>query len=347
MRPIVASSGGGLLPHLHHAGGETVILPVHSKNPFVIRQNIKALVKIIESEKVDIIHARSRAPAWAAYYAAKHAGIHFMTTFHGIYGTTNIFKKYYSSIMARGERIIAISNFVCEHVLKTYHVPESRIRTIPRGVDFSIFDEAIVTPERLMRLTKEWRLADSPVPIIFCPGRISRIKGQHILIKALAGIRDMSFLCVIAGKDDGHEKYRMQLEKLIIDSGLEGKVRLTGSTNAMNEAYTLSSIVVVPSVQAEAFGRVAVEAQAVGRTVIATDHGGARETILDGQTGYLVPPNNVKLLGEAIARALHRDPALIHAMGQEAKKHVRAHFSIERMKADTIAVYREILDGGK
>lgn len=342
MKPLVASSGGQLVPHITHAGGEHIDLPLQSKNPFTMRKNIAALVEVIRRHDVRIIHARSRAPAWSAYFAAKETGIHFMTTFHGIYGTENPFKKYYSGIMARGERVIAISNFVREHILKTYKIDPERIRTIPRGVDFSIFDDARIKPERLVALTNEWRLADDPMPVIFCPGRISRIKGQHILIRALAGIRDLPFLCIIAGKDD-HEAYRAELEALIVSSGLAGKVRLCNSTNAMNEAYTLAHLVVVPSIQAEAFGRVAIEAQAMGKTVIATDHGGARETVIADETGYLVPPNNTRLLGDAIAHALARDPATVAAMGERAKKHVRERFSSERMKDATIAVYRELL----
>lgn len=346
MKPLVVSSGGQLIPHIHHAGGEAIILPVHSKNPLTMRKNILALVEIIKKHKVDIIHARSRAPAWSAYYAAQETGIHFMTTFHGIYGTQNIFKRWYNSVMARGERVIAISEFVREHILHTYRIDSARIRTIPRGVDFSIFDESKVRQERLIALTKEWRLADDPMPVIFCPGRITRIKGQHILIQALSQIRDMPFLCIIAGKDD-HDAYRAELEQLIVDGGLAGKVRICDSTNAMNEAYTLANLVVVPSIQPEGFGRIAIEAQALGRTVIATDHGGARETILPNETGYLVPPKNVKLMADAIARALHRDPAKVAAMGELAKRHVRAHFSSDRMKDATIAVYRELLDGAK
>ena len=343
MKPLVASSGGALVPHINHAGGEHITLPLMSKNPFVILRNIAALRAVIRKYGVDVVHVRSRAPAWSAYYAAKQAGAHFMTTFHGVYGLENAFKKRYNGIMARGERVIAVSQFVRDHILRRYGIAPERIRTIPRGVDFSTFDEAKVSPERLAALTKLWRLADTPVPIIFCPGRISRLKGHHVLIEALALIKEMPFMCIIAGKEDGHGEYRKKLEQQIIASGLEGKVRLVDSTNAMNEAYTLAHLVVVPSIQPEAFGRVAIEAQALGRAVIATNHGGACETIIPNETGYLVPPEDAKTLAEAIAFALNRDEATVEAMSEFAKQSVREHFSSEKMKNATIAVYKELL----
>ena len=343
MIPLVASHGGALVPHVTHAGGEHITMPLDRKNPFIIRANAWKLYRLIKARNVSIIHARSRAPAWAAYFAAKWAGIPFMTTFHGIYGTESNFKKHYNSVMVRGRRIIAVSNFVREHILATYDVDPAIIRTIPRGVDFNLFDENKVMPPRLAELTKSWLLFDNFAPVIFCPGRISRIKGQHVLIEALAKLGDMPFLCIIAGADTGHEDYRDELHDLIRAKKLEGKVRIAGPTHYMAEAYTLSSLVVVPSIQAESFGRIAIEAQAMGRLVIATDHGGARETILQNETGYLVPPENAEMMAEAIKFALERDDKTVKAMGQFAKNHVRQYFSSDRMKADTIAVYRELL----
>jgi glycosyltransferase involved in cell wall biosynthesis len=344
MVPLVASAGGALIPHVKHAGGEHITLPMDSKNPFTIRANAWKLYRIIKARKVNIIHARSRAPAWSAYYAAKWAGIPFMTTFHGIYGTEGAIKRHYNRIMLKGARVIAVSNYVREHILATYKVDPAIIRTIPRGVDFHLFDEAKLIPDRLQQLTKSWGLYDNFAPVIFCPGRISRIKGQHILIEALAKLKQTTpFLCIIAGADTGHEDYREELLELIRARGLAENVRLAGATNFMAEAYTLSNIVVVPSIQPESFGRVAIEAQAMGRLVIATDHGGARETIVGNETGYLVPPSNVDMMAEAIRFALGRDERVVKAMADFAKAHVRAHFSSDKMKADTIAVYRELL----
>jgi glycosyltransferase involved in cell wall biosynthesis len=341
--PLVASAGGALIPHITYAGGEHITMPLERKNPLIIRQNAWRLYRLIKARNISIIHARSRAPAWAAYYAAKWAGIPFMTTFHGIYGTESTMKKRYNSVMIKGARVIAVSHFVKEHILATYPVDPTIIRTIPRGVDFSVFDERKLIPDRIQQLTKSWGLFDNFSPVILCPGRISRIKGQHVLIEALSKLGDVPFLCIIAGSDIGHEDYRDELQDLIRARGLEGKVRLASSTNFMAEAYTLSSLVVVPSVQAESFGRVAIEAQAMGRLVIATDHGGARETIVNNETGYLVPPNDPEMMAEAIRYALSRDETITKAMGVFAQRHVRTHFSSALMKDDTIAVYRELL----
>jgi len=344
MVPLVASAGGALIAHIRHAGGEHISMPLDRKNPFVIRTNAWKLYRLIKARKVNIIHARSRAPAWSAYYAAKWAGIPFMTTFHGIYGTEGMIKKHYNSIMVKGKRVIAVSQFVRDHILATYNIDPAIIRTIPRGVDFNLFDESKLKPELMQELNKKWGLYDNFSPVIFCPGRISRIKGQHVLIEALAKLQHShSFLCIIAGTDNGHEDYREELERLVVARGLAGKVRITGPTNYMTEAYTLANIVVVPSIQAESFGRVAIEAQAMGRLIIATDHGGARETVVPNETGYLVPPDNSDMMAEAIRFALSRDERAVNAMADYAKAHVRANFSSEKMKTDTIAVYRELL----
>lgn len=343
MKPLVASHGGALIPHINHAGGEHITLPLDRKNPFIIRSNAWRLYRLIKQRHINIIHARSRAPAWAAYYAAKWAGIPFMTTFHGIYGLESKWKKKYNSVMVKGERVIAVSEFVRDHILATYDIDPTKIRTIPRGVDFNLFDDSKVIPGRLQELTKSWGLYDNFAPVIFCPGRISRIKGQHVLIEALAKLGDMPFLCIIAGTDNGHEDYCEDLKDRIRELKLESKVRMLGPTNYMTEAYTLSNLVVVPSIQAESFGRVAIEAQAMGRVVIATDHGGARETIVNNETGYLVPPDDADAMAEAIKYALGREPAMVQVMAAYAKQHVRRNFSSDKMKADTIAVYRELL----
>lgn len=343
MKPLIASAGGALLPHINHAGGEHITLPLDKKNPLIIRANAKALYSIIKERNVSVIHARSRAPAWSAYFAAKWAGIPFMTTFHGIYGTESALKRIYNRVMVKGERIIAVSNFVREHIIATYQVKPTIIRTIARGVDFNLFDDSKVKPGRLQELSKNWMLYDNFAPVILCPGRISRIKGQHVLVEALAKLGDLPFLCIMAGTYTGHEDYRDEVLDLIRAKGLEGKVRMVGATNSMAEAYTLANIVVVPSIQAESFGRVAIEAQAMGRLIIATDHGGAQETILNNETGYLVPPGDAQMLAEAIRYGLNRDEATVSAMANFARAHVHTHFSSDKMKADTVEVYRELL----
>jgi len=346
MKALVASRGGALIPHVNFMGGEHVPLQVDSKNPLVMYHNARKLYQLIKTRGINILHVRSRAPAWSAYYAAKWAGIPLVTTFHGIYGTEP-FKKIYNRIMLKGAVVIAVSEFVKQHILAEYSVDPAKIRLIPRGVDFSVFDENKAIPERIISLTKSWRLPEDNVPVIFCPGRISRIKGQHLLIDALSRMKEENFLCIIAGNDDGHEDYRIELEEQIVASGLAGKVRIANNTGYMNEAYMLSHLVVVPSTKPESFGRVAIEAQAMGKLVIATDHGGARETIVPNETGYLVPPNDPAIMADAIRYALGRDEATITAMATYAKHHVRQNFSSDLMKSRTIEVYRELLEQTK
>jgi glycosyltransferase involved in cell wall biosynthesis len=343
-KSLVASAGGQLLPHIHHVGGEHITLPLHSKNPLVIRKNIASLYDLITSRNVSLIHARSRAPAWAAYYAAKKAGIPFVTTFHGIYSQHSWFKKHYNSVMVKGRRVIAVSEFVRQHILANYDIAPEHITLIHRGVDFKTFDPEKPIADRFIKLNREWRIPEEPRKIIFCPGRISRIKGQHVLLHALAQLKDIPFLCVFAGKEDGHEDYRAELDALIIQLGLEGLVRIVPATQYMNEAYLLADVVVVPSLQPESFGRIAIEAQAMGKLVVATDHGGARETIIPNETGYLVPPEDAGAMAQAIHYGLTRDGDTMQAMRDYAMQHVRDHFSVTRMKQATLNVYHDVLN---
>lgn len=343
MVPLVASAGGPMIPHITHAGGEHFTLPLYSKNPLILRTNALRLYQLIKSHGVNLVHARSRAPAWSAYYAAKWAKVPFMTTFHGVYNSASAIKRHYNSVMVKGERVIAVSRFVQDHIINRYHVDPEKIRLIPRGVDFTIFDEKRVIPERIIQLTRGWRLPEDDTPLIFCPGRISRAKGQHLFLEALREMKDQRFMAVIAGSDQGHEEYRALLDKQIVDYGLEGKVRIDGPTNFMAEAYLLSSVVVVPSIKAESFGRTAVEAQAMGRVVVATDIGGVKETVLPNETGYLVPENDPASMAQAIRYALARDAQTTKAMSQFAIQHAHNHFSALQMKNRTIAVYKELL----
>jgi glycosyltransferase involved in cell wall biosynthesis len=301
-------------------------------------------VQIIKHKEVDLIHARSRAPAWSAYLAAKRTKIPFVTTFHGVYGLNGPFKKRYNSVMVKSDRIIAVSRFVYDHILREYKVDPTKVRLIPRGVDITIFDPEKLIPERIITLTKQWRLPDEERKIIFVPGRISRIKGLDVVLEALVKLADFPFLCIMAGSDHGHEEYRAELEHKIMEMGLEGKVRLANSTSYMNEAYSLSDVVLIPSIKPESFGRVSIEAQAMGKPVIAFDHGGVRETIINNETGYLIPVGDASAMAETIRYTLNRTPDMIHAMGVFARKHIQRSYSVLQMKEKTIQVYRELLE---
>ncbi|MGB0671240.1 MAG: glycosyltransferase family 4 protein, partial [Rhodospirillales bacterium] len=275
-RALVASTGGTLEHELRRQGGELIQLPVDSKNPLVMYKNIERLAEIIRREKVEIVHARSRAPAWSALHAARRTGKHFVTTFHGTYGRQGLFKSTYNSVMGRGERVIAISRFIAGHIRQYYGVPADRIRVIHRGVDLARFDPKVVSAQRVVQLANQWRLTEG-LPIVMLPGRLTRWKGQTIFIEALAKLGRQDIRAVIVGSDQGRTDYRQELENLIIRHGLAGVIRLVDHCPDMPAAYMLADVVVSASTEPEAFGRVVPEAQALGRPVVATDHGGARE----------------------------------------------------------------------
>ncbi len=341
-RAIVVSAGGPMVHDLTRVGAEHVILPVASKNPLTMYNNIGHLQKLIRKFNVDIVHVRSRAPAWSSWRAARRAGVHFVTTFHGTYSAGNWFKRYYNSVMCRGERVIAISNFIAGHLRRLYGVEASRIRVIYRGVDLERFDAARVSAERVVALANDWRLSDG-LPVVMLPGRLTRWKGQTIFIEAIARLGRRDIRCLLVGSHQGREGYKSELEALIEHHNLGEIVRIVENCRDMPAAYMLTDVVVSASTDPEAFGRVVAEAQALGRPVIAPDHGGARETVIDGQTGWLVPPGDIDALKEAIDRALKLDAPARKRIADKAIKNVRDHFSKKSMCAKTLDVYNEVL----
>lgn len=338
---IVASSGGPLVTPLQQAGAIHITLPMHSKNPFTIWINSRRIARLVRKHGVSIIHARSRAPAWSGWWAAKKTGCHFVTTFHGTYGLSGPCKRRYNSIMTRGERVIAVSNFIAEHIRKNYAPSPDALRVIHRGVDLKLFNPFGHSPQRMIQLAKEWRLPDH-LPLILFPGRITRWKGQDVFLNALARLPHRHFFAIILGDDKGHETYRRELEALIVKSNLEGHVRIARHTNYIVEAYMLARLVVATSIEPEAFGRVVLEAQAMGKPVIATNHGGPCETVIPDVTGWLVSPRQAEELAQAIDYVLHLEPAALQALGEEAYASAQ-HFSTDIMCQQTLSVYEEVL----
>ncbi len=341
-RSIVVSSGGVMVHELTRAGVEHIILPVDSKNPLVMRANIDRLVQIIRNENVDIVHARSRAPAWSALAAARKTGRHFVTTFHGTYKHGNAIRRWYNSIMTRGQRVIAISDFIAGHVRQVYGVPVSKIRVIHRGVDIGRFDPSRVSQERMIKLAEKWRLPDG-VPVIMLPGRLTKWKGQQVFIDAIKILDRQDIQCLIVGSDQGREGYRRKLLSAIESAGLNRLVHVIDNCDDMPAAYMLTDVVVSASTEPEAFGRVVAEAQALGRPVIATDHGGARETVIEGETGWLTPPGDAAALAATINTVLEQPPTARGTYAARAVAHIRDNFTKEGMCAKTIAVYDEVL----
>ncbi|MCR9255868.1 MAG: glycosyltransferase family 4 protein [Alphaproteobacteria bacterium] len=342
--PLVASAGGPMVRELDRAGVEHIELPVDSKNPIRMRINADRLTDLCYARQVDIIHARSRAPAWPALWAARRRKIPFVTTFHGTYGHSNALKRLYNSVMVRGDRVIAVSHFIADHIAQVYHAEAKKVRIIPRGIDLTVFDPDRTTAERMIRLSTEWQLPDG-MPIVMLPGRLTGWKGQTVLIEAMAKLKDRGVLALLVGSDQGREAYSADLHKLIKDRDLQGKVRLVGDCRDMAAAYKLSDVVVSASTEPEAFGRVAVEGQAMGRTVVATQHGGATETVQHGKTGFLVTPGDADALAETIAKALDMDDAARTRMRDAARRHAVKVYDKQLMAMRTLAVYEELLEG--
>lgn len=342
---IVASQGGVMVRELTRCGALHVELPLASKNPWVMRQNVGRLETLIHGHHVDIVHARSRAPAWSALAAANRTGAHFLTTFHGTYNLGGFgLKHLYNSVMTRGERVIAISEFIAEHMRRIYGVAPEKIRVIPRGVDIAKFDPARVSQERIIQLAQRWRLPDG-YPVIMLPGRLTRWKGQEVLIRALAELGRHDVRCLLVGSDQGRTGYRQELMDMIRSLDLLDVVHLVDECTDMPAAYMLTDVVVSASTDPEAFGRVVVEAQAMGRPVIASDHGGPRESILPGRTGWLTSPGDAPSLAAALERFLALSAEERGHSAELAQKFVRANFTKEAMCARTLDVYGEILAG--
>lgn len=340
-RAFVASAGGPLVAPLEALGARHVALPLATKSPAGIWRNAGALARLVRREGIAILHARSRAPAWSALAAARRTGAHFMTTYHGTYNEGLPGKRLYNSVMARGERVIAISRFIAAHVQATHGVGEDRLRVIPRGVDERIFNPARVAPDRVAALRAAWAVPEGR-PVVLLPGRITRWKGQAVLVEAMAQL-PAEALALLVGDAGARPAFRDELVARIAALGLQDRVRLVGHAQDMPAALLLADLVVHASTDAEAFGRTVIEAQAMERCVIASDLGGPTETVAPGQTGWRVPPGDAGALAAAIAVALAMPPAARAAMGARARASVLAGYTTARMQAATLAVYRELL----
>ncbi|MDH3229739.1 MAG: glycosyltransferase family 4 protein [Alphaproteobacteria bacterium] len=340
-KALVVSSGGPMVRELDRVGAHHIELPVQSKRPFVMWRNAGRLARIIRENRVDLVHARSRAPAWSAMFAARRTGARFVTTVHGPYGFGIPFKRLYNSVMTRGERVIAISEFIRSYILDNYRkVDPDVIRLIHRGVNTEIFDPEKVSAARVIQLADQWRLPDG-VPVVMLPGRLTRWKGHRVLLEALTRLKDRQLRCLIVG--GGREGYRRELEGLVQRLGLQSTVHLVGGCRDMAAAYKIADVVVSASTEPEAFGRVVAEAQAMGKPVIAPNHGAAPEIITPDVTGWLVAPQDPGALAGALEKALALDTAAREALANTAIARVRASFTTARMCAATIDVYRELL----
>lgn len=340
---LVVSGGGTMVYELERLGVPHITLPVASKNPLVMFQNIGRLKKVIEEYNVDIVHARSRAPAWSALAAARKSRCRFLTTFHAAYTRGGFFKNTYNSVMARGDKVIAISDFIAKHIVQNYGVQEDKVVTIPRGVDCKKFNPAAVSAERIIKMASDWQLPDG-VSIVMLPGRLTRLKGHELLIRALARLKDRNVLALFVGAGEGREAYRGELNSLVRDLEMEGKVQIKDYCSDMPAALMLADVIVSASTVPEGFGRISVEAQAMGRPVIATAHGGSLETVVDGETGWLVPVGDEEAMSNALQSALGMNSDERERVAAKTRQHVTETFTIDSMCNATLSVYGQLME---
>ena len=349
-RALVASAGGGMEPELSARGGELIRLPVDTKNPLTMLANGQALKALMERETVSLVHIRSRAPAFAALWAARATKTPVVTTYHGVYGGRTAIKRWYNGVMTRGDHTIANSDFTRDHVLATHPVTPSDVTSIPRGVDLARFAAEAVTPERIAAQRAAFGLAEGDTrPSFLLAGRLTRWKGQGLIVEALAAMDRAGappVVVVFAGSDQGRTAYSAELAEAAKAAGLAERVRMVGHCTDMPAAYLACDFALAPSLEPEAFGRTAVEPQAMGRPVLAALHGAATETVVDGVSGWLVAPGSTDAWAEAMTTAALTTPDQRTAMGQAGRERVRRLYSLETMCARTLEVYRRVLKGG-
>lgn len=355
-RAIVLSEGGRLAPRVAAHGGEFVPFAAATKNPVRMLWNARVIERMIADEGVDLVHARSRAPAWSAMIAARRAGKPFVTTYHGAYNEKSRLKNKYNGVMAKGDVVIANSQYTKRLVEERYGTPRDRIRVIYRGVDGQRYDPAAISEERKQALRAKLK-ASPETHIILQPARLTNWKGQSTVIEAARILEQEarlgSTLVVLAGDDQGRESYRQRLEAEIAAAGLTDKVILPGHVDDVPAALAISHLAIVASIEPEAFGRVSTEAQAMGCPVIATNIGAPPETVAavppfppQEMTGWLVPPGDARKLADAMGEALSLSPAALAALATRARTRATTLFSLDSMRKQTLEVYDGLLGTG-
>jgi glycosyltransferase involved in cell wall biosynthesis len=338
----IATKGGRLATEAESTGAEIIVGPFDTKNPLAIWQNAKALADVIRYKNATIIHARSRAPAWSAQLAAQRTGIKYVATYHGIYNAGTPLKRWYNGIMARGDAVIANSEYTAAHVIAEHKVDPRKLHVIPRGIDVEGFTPERVAAARIDAIRKQWNLTAGK-PVIVLPGRLTRWKGQLVFIEALARLPHRDFIVVMVGDAQERDAYVDELHANLKRLNLTEIARIPGHCSDMPAAFMAADIIVTPSIEPEAFGRVAVEAQAMGKPVVASRLGAQTETVLDGVTGFLFPPGDADALAQGITRALALTTDQRQAMAKKARERVLASYSVDAMCEATLKVYRDLL----
>jgi len=346
----IVTSGGELLKFIDKKKVKVIKLPVHSKNPFLMLFNSIALIFIILLNNISIVHARSRAPAWSCLFATKITRRKFVTTFHGTYNFKNSIKKFYNSVMVRSDLIIAGSNFIFSHINQNYPKYldlKKKFLVIFRGINVDYFELSTILDSEENRLISDWEV-DRNKKTILMPGRLTAWKGQETFIEALNLVNKElgyeSFNAIILGSDQGRDIYTKKIKRLAEQYRLTSQLKFIEHCKNMPLAYKISDIVVSASVEPEAFGRVAVEAQSMEKPIIASDIGGSNETITDNVTGFLFQSGNAEALSKKIIEALQLDESRLKSIGIEGRKNIIKKFNVEKMCFSTYSEYKKLLN---
>lgn len=345
---LVLTSGGKLIGELEKENIEVIKLKIDKKNPYSIIKNFFLFIKIFREKKIDLVHVRSRAPAWSAIFAAKKIGIPVLTTWHGHVSNSSFIKKIYNSIMLKGDAVIANSVYTAERISKIYNIDLNKIDIISRGVNVESFEGSKFSNTEISNIKKMWSVDDNKIIILF-PARLTRWKGHLVTIEAINLLKKEKFfdqvIFLFAGEKAGAENYIKKLNSLITKFKLQENIKLVERIENMPLAYHASDIVLSPSIEPEPFGRIPIEAQAAGKTIIASDHGAVKDTIKNGNnfTGFKVKPNDPQALSIAIKQSIIMDKKDLTKMHERAISNVKNNFSLENMCKKTLEVYRRLL----
>lgn len=344
-RSLVASLGGRLEGALKRGGAEFVRLPLHSRSPLTLVANAARLRRLIEARGVSLVHVRSRAPAFSAIWAARRAGVPVVATYHGIYQARSPWKRWYNGVMTRGDLTIANSNFTRDHIIRQHRIAPERIAVAPEGIDVDRFDPARVTPGRMAAIRAAWGLDPAdPRPILLLAARLTGWKGQGVAIQALSRLPGAGDpLLILAGKAEKASEAEA-LRAAATRAGVQDRVRLVGPVDDMPAAYALADLVLAPSILPESFGRGVAEAAAMQRPILASPLGGPAETVVDGETGWLVAAGDPDAWALSMAAALATPHQARERMGRAARARIVQRFSLVAMTAATFQIYRRLLD---
>tara|TARA_B100000029_G_scaffold511582_1_gene606030 strand:+ start:490 stop:1656 length:1167 start_codon:yes stop_codon:yes gene_type:complete len=347
--PMVLTSGGKLVEKLKKENIGVIIKKIDQKDPLNIYKNIGVLKNLFLKNNISLVHVRSRAPAWSAFYASKKLNLPFMTTWHGHADSSSYLKRKYNSILTKGSAIIANSEYTAKNITKNYNVNINEIDIIPRGVNIEDYNGDLLSNNLISKLRSDWS-EDINQKIILLPARYSSWKGHELAIRAISKIKEKNtnqkISLVFIGNKEANHRYILKLKKLAKKLNVDNDLRILGNFDDMALAYNSCDIALYPSIKPEPFGRVPIEAQAAGCLIIASDHGGVKETILDGKnyTGFKTRINDVEDLAEKINVALNLDDSELDKIRQSAINNVIKNFSLENMCKKTLEVYDRILN---